>query len=540
MNEATHADVAIIGAGFGGLGAAIRLERAGFGSFLIFEKANDVGGTWRENSYPGCACDVPSHLYSYAFARNPRWSDTFSGQAEIWAYLRDCVDRFRIGPRLRLDHAVHQARWDETSLQWRLSTSQGAYTARVLISATGPLSEPAIPSIPGLRSFEGTMFHSARWQHDHDLTGRRVAVIGTGASAIQFVPAIQPLVGSLTLFQRTPAWVMPRRIRRITTAERAIYQWVPGAQRAARTGLYWAREAMAVGFLHPPVNRFAQRYAERMLQRQVPDEAVRAKLTPDYVMGCKRVLLSNDYWPSLAKENVEVVTEPIRELTQNGVMTADGREHEVDTIIFGTGFHVTDSPAMHRIMGQQGRALADAWAPTMRSYLGTSVTGFPNLFLLLGPNTGLGHTSVVLMIEAQLEQVVVAMRSMRRRGITAIEPTAEAQRRYSERIDAKMAGTVWMTGCQSWYLDATGRNSTLWPGYVTSYRWRLRRFRTADYAVVERRIASPLSTPEPVSTQEGHLHADLSGEGALDASPIGGEDPLKNEPPVRQISATDV
>jgi hypothetical protein len=271
-----------------------------------------------------------------------------------------------------------------------------------------------------------------------------------------------------------------------------------------------------------------------------PDEAVRAKLTPDYVMGCKRVLLSNDYWPSLAKENVEVVTEPIRELTQNGVMTADGREHEVDTIIFGTGFHVTDSPAMHRIMGRQGRALADAWAPTMRSYLGTSVMGFPNLFLLLGPNTGLGHTSVVLMIEAQLEQVVVAMRSMRRRGITAIEPTAEAQRRYSERIDAKMAGTVWMTGCQSWYLDATGRNSTLWPGYVTSYRWRLRRFRTADYAVVERRIASPLSTPEPVSTQEGHLHADLSGEGALDASPIGGEDPLKNEPPVRQISATDV
>jgi hypothetical protein len=278
---------------------------------------------------------------------------------------------------------------------------------------------------------------------------------------------------------------------------------------------------MAVGFLHPPVNRFAQRYAERMLQRQVPDEALRAKLTPDYVMGCKRVLLSNDYWPSLAKENVEVVTEPIRELTQHGVMTADGREHEVDTIIFGTGFHVTDSPAMYRIVGRQGRALADAWAPTMRSYLGTSVTGFPNLFLLLGPNTGLGHSSVVLMIEAQLEQVIAAMRSMRRRGITAIEPTAEAQRRYNERIDAKMAGTVWMTGCQSWYLDATGRNATLWPGYVTSYRWRLRRFRTADYAVVERRIAPPLSTPGPVSVREGPLHAVLSGEGAVDASPHG-------------------
>src|SRR5262245_11051395 len=343
MSDARHTDAAIIGAGFGGLGAAIRLARAGFDSFLVFEKADDVGGTWRDNSYPGCACDVPSHLYSYVFARNPRWSDTFSGHAEIWAYLRDCVVRVRIGPHLRLGHAVHQARWDEASMQWHLSTSQGEYSARVLISATGPLSEPALPSIPGLLSFEGTTFHSARWQHDHDLTGRRVAVIGTGASAVQFVPAIQPMVRSLTLFQRTPAWVMPRRLRPITAAERAIYRWVPGAQRTARTGLYWGREAMAIGFLHPPVNRFAQQYAERMLHRQVPDETLRAKLTPHYVMGCKRVLLSNDYWPSLTKENVEVVTEPIREMTRRGVMTADGREHEVDTIIFGTGFHVTDS-----------------------------------------------------------------------------------------------------------------------------------------------------------------------------------------------------
>jgi cation diffusion facilitator CzcD-associated flavoprotein CzcO len=255
-----------------------------------------------------------------------------------------------------------------------------------------------------------------------------------------------------------------------------------------------------------------------MLRRQVPEETLRAKLTPDYVMGCKRVLLSNDYWPSLAKENVEVVTEPIRELNPHGVMTADGREHQVDTIIFGTGFHVTDSPAMHRIVGRHGRTLADAWAPTMRSYLGTAVTGFPNLFLLLGPNTGLGHTSVVLMIEAQLEQIIAAMRSMRRRGITAIEPTAEAQRRYNERIDAKMAGTVWMTGCHSWYLDATGRNSTLWPGYVTSYRWRLRRFRAADYAVVERRTAPPVSIPGPVPMQEGQPRQDLSVEGALEGS----------------------
>lgn len=477
----TETEVAIVGAGFGGLGAGIRLRQQGWHDFLILDQAGDVGGTWRDNTYPGCACDVPSHLYSYSFARNPAWRDTFSGQAEIWAYLRGCVARFGLGDRLRLRHAVHAADWDETRQRWRLTTSQGPVEARVLISATGPLSHPARPDLAGLDSFAGTVFHSARWRHDHDLTGRRVAVVGTGASAGQFVPEIQPVVKELVLFQRTPAWVLPRWSRRITRAEHALYRYVPGAQRLARTVLYWAREAYGVGFLHPWLNRLAQQLSLRHLRRQVPDPELRARLTPGYVLGCKRVLLSNDYWASLARENVSVVTEPIARVEPDAVVTARGGRYPVDTIILGTGFRVTEPPIAHRIRGRDGVSLGQTWTPTMRAHLGTTVPGFPNLFLLLGPNTGLGHTSVVLMIEAQLRQVVKALRHLRRTGAATIEPTRQAQQRHTARVDTRMAGTVWTTGCASWYLDATGRNSTLWPGYATGFRIRLARFRPDDY-----------------------------------------------------------
>lgn len=508
-------DIAIIGAGFGGLAAAIRLKQRGHNDFLIFEKAEDVGGTWRDNTYPGCACDVPSHLYSFSFALNPAWSDTFSGQAEIWAYLRDCAARFGLAPHLRFGHAVVDASWDDEAQRWRIETSQGTYSARVLIGATGPLSEPSFPDIAGLDTFQGTVFHSARWRHDHDLTGRRVAVIGTGASAIQFVPEIQPSVGGLKLFQRTPPWIMPRMSRRISRAEHAFYRFVPGAQRAMRLALYWGRESFAMGFLHPRLNKVAQRIAERHLRRQVRDPGLRARLTPTYVMGCKRVLLSNDYLPALIKPNVELVTDAIHEVRPGAIVTADGVEHEVDTIIFGTGFHVTDSPVMRHIRGRGGRTLAEAWTPTMRAYNGTTVAGFPNLFFLLGPNTGLGHTSVVLMAESQLKHVLRALDHMRRTGVTAIEPTEEAQARYVERIDAKMAGTVWARGgCKSWYLDSTGRNSTLWPGFATGFRLRLRRFRPADYAATAARTTRPAGTHEGVAMATvNRLDSELS-EGA--------------------------
>jgi cation diffusion facilitator CzcD-associated flavoprotein CzcO len=487
--DGVDVDVAIIGAGFGGLCAAIRLQRAGFTDYLVFDAGDDVGGTWRDNSYPGCACDVPSHLYSFSFAPNPNWSDTFSGQREIWEYLRACADGFGIRPRLRLRHEVLGAEWDERERRWIVATAGGEYRARVLISAAGPLSDPSIPDIPGLADFRGTVFHSARWRHDHDLAGRRVAVIGTGASAVQFVPQIQPVVRRLTLFQRTPAWVVPRLSRRITRAERFAFRHVPGAQRAVRAGLYLARDAMAVGFLHPRINRLASRVALRRLHRAVPDPELRAKLTPGYTMGCKRVLVSNDYYPALGKDNVDVVTAPIARLDEDGVVTADGAHHPADTLILGTGFHVTDPPIVDRVRGRGGRLLAEAWTPNMRAYRGTAVAGFPNLFLLLGPNTGLGHTSVVLMMEAQVRSVVRALRHMRARGCTAIEPTPQAQRRWNDELDEKMAGTVWMTGCSSWYLDASGRNTTVWPGYVTGFRLRTRGFRADDYT------ALPAATP---------------------------------------------
>ena len=498
--EAQRTEVAIVGAGFSGLGAGVILQRHGFADFLIFEQAGDVGGTWRDNTYPGCACDVPSHLYSFSFAPNPAWRDTFSGQADIWDYLRGCVDRFGLRRHLRLGHTVQEAAWDDAAQHWRLRTSQGEYHARVLISATGPFARPSLPDLPGLDTFAGTVFHSARWRHDHDLTGRRVAVIGTGASAAQFVPEIVPRVASLALFQRTPSWVMPRRSRPITRLEQAAYRHLPGAQRAVRYALYWAREAWAVGFLHPWLNRLGQRLSLRHLRRQVADPALRATLTPRYVLGCKRVLLSNDYWASLTADHVDVVTEPIDHVTPEAVVTAGGNRYEVDTIICGTGFAVTDPPVMQHVYGRGGRSLAGVWTPTMRAHLGTTVPGFPNLFLLLGPNTGLGHTSVVLMVESQLRQVVKALRHLRRNGSAAIEPTEPAQRRYLKRVDRAMAGTVWTSGCASWYLDADGRVSTLWPGYATGFRLRLSRFRPADYTTSPPVAAPAAAVNQPPGT----------------------------------------
>jgi len=474
--------IAIIGSGFAGLGAAIKLRRKGFTDFLIFEKADDIGGTWRDNTYPGCACDVTSNLYSFSFALNPRWTDTFSGRREIWKYLTGCVDRFGLRPFLRLGHEVKEAAWDEQTRRWIITTPRGTFRARIVIAATGPLSQPSIPDIPGLDTFAGTVFHSARWDHDHDLTGREVAVVGTGASAIQFVPKIQPKVERLRLFQRTPAWIVPHVTRRVSRAEHWLYGHIPGLHRLNRTLLYWAYESMGVGFLHPWVNRIGQRIAERNLRRQVPDPDMRAKLRPRYVMGCKRVLRSNDFWPAVTKDNVDLITSGIKEIRPKGILANDGTEYQVDTIILGTGFHVTDSPVMRQIRGRGGKSLADAWTPTMRAYLGTTVNGFPNLFFLLGPNTGLGHTSVLIMLEAQLKQVLKTLEHMRRKGIATMEPTAEAQRRYTTHIDRKMAGTVWATGgCNSWYLDSTGRNSTLWPGFATTFRVRLGTFRPADY-----------------------------------------------------------
>jgi cation diffusion facilitator CzcD-associated flavoprotein CzcO len=491
--------IAIIGTGFAGLGMAIRLKQAGIHDFVVLEKADDVGGTWRENTYPGVQCDVPSHLYSFSFAPNPSWTETYSAQREIRDYLRRCADDFGVRPRVRLRCEVTGAEWNAGRRRWLISTSDGDIEARVLIPAAGPLLEPRLPDLPGLEGFRGAAFHSARWDHSYDLARRRVAAIGTGASAIQFVPEIQPLVERLHVFQRTPPWVVPHSNRPITTFERWLYRRLPAAQLLARAFTYLVREPLVLGFVkNPRLMRVVERVARRQIRRQIPDPELRAKVTPSYTIGCKRILPSNRWYPALGEPNVELVTETIAEVRPRSIVTADGVEREVDAIIFGTGFHVTDLPIAGLIRGAEGRSLADAWNGSPSAYLGTAVAGFPNLFLLLGPNTGLGHSSMVFMIESQIAYVLDALRAMDAAAVAAVEVRPETQAGYNRALDRRMQGTVWSSGCASWYIDAAGRNSTLWPDWTWRYRRRTARFDIERYR-----------PPPPVSVPEGELEPAL-------------------------------
>ncbi|HYI44500.1 MAG TPA: NAD(P)/FAD-dependent oxidoreductase [Actinomycetota bacterium] len=483
----SHVDIVIVGSGFAGLAAAIALATEGR-EFVVLEKASDLGGTWRDNSYPGCECDVPSHLYSFSFAPNPDWTQAFSPQEEIYDYLKRTARDAGILPRIRFDAEVRSARWDAGQQRWQLETARGPLSANILISGTGGLSEPAIPNIPGLESFAGTTFHSATWRHDHDLTGKRVAVIGTGASAIQFVPHVQSAAAHMTLFQRTAPWVLPRRDRSISRLERWIYRHIPGAQRVARSAIYWSRETWIVGFaMKPDIMRFVEKQALRFLHKQVPDPVLRKKLRPHYRLGCKRVLMSNTYYPALTQPNVHVETDPIVEVLPEAIVTADAEgnrvEHPVDTIIFGTGFHVTDPPVAERVWGRDGRTLREHWSSTSMSALhGIAIAGFPNLFFLVGPNTGLGHTSIVLMIEAQVRYLVDGLRQMKRHGVGEIEPRLDVQDLYNARLQKDLQKTVWNAGgCASWYLDERGRNTTLWPTFTFMFRKELHRFDPANY-----------------------------------------------------------
>ena len=481
-----RARVAVIGAGFAGLGAGVRLRQAGLTDFVILERAGAVGGTWRDNTYPGCTCDIPSHLYSYSFAPNPGWSHSFSRQPEIWSYLNQITERHALATHLHLNTEVTEACWDGTTACWRLRTSRGDLAADVLIAGAGPLSEPALPDIPGLGTFPGEVFHSARWDHQARLDGRRVAVVGTGASAIQIVPAIQPAVRRLTLFQRTPAWVMPRRDRRISELEKALYRRVPLAQRMVRLGLDTARESLAVAFVRQPgLLRAAQRIAQRHLAASVPDPDLRAKLTPPYVMGCKRVLLSNDFYPALTRPNTELVAAGLARVDGPALVAQDGTVRDADVLIFATGFHVIDMPLARRVRGAGGVTLAEAWGQDMRALRGTTVAGFPNLCLLIGPNTGLGHNSLIHIIEAQLDYVLDYLGALGRLGAAALDARPGAQQRWQADIQRRMRTTVWATGgCQSWYLNAAGRNPTLWPGSVRQFRRATRRVDLGEYTVI--------------------------------------------------------
>ncbi|HEX4364552.1 MAG TPA: NAD(P)/FAD-dependent oxidoreductase [Solirubrobacteraceae bacterium] len=479
-----HVRVAIVGTGFAGLGLAIQLKQAGIEDFVLLERAGDVGGTWQANTYPGCQCDVPSHLYSFSFAPNPGWTRTYSRQPEIWQYLRDLADRHDLRPHIRFGHELTEAAWDDDEQRWDVVTSGGAWTAQLLVDATGPLSYPQVPAIKGLRQFEGTLFHSAEWDHDHDLTGERVAVIGTGASAIQFVPQIAGQVGKMHVFQRTAPWILPHSDRPTTRAERRLYKLLPAAQKAVRTSVYWARESMLLGFIkNPKIMSGAEKIAAAHMRRQVPDRELRRKLTPEFRLGCKRVLISNAWYPALMAPNVELVTDAIAEIRGKTIVLADGSEREVDTIILGTGFHVTDPPTARLVRGRDGRSLAESASDGVQAYLGTAIGGLPNFFKLIGPNTGLGHNSMVFMIESQLRYVMDALRVMDEQQITTFEVRQDAMSAYNEQIQSKLPGTVWMSGCASWYLDASGRNTTIWPDFTWRFRQRTKHFETAPYTL---------------------------------------------------------
>ncbi|MGZ4648510.1 MAG: flavin-containing monooxygenase [Blastococcus sp.] len=480
-----HVRVAVIGGGFAGLGTAVRLRQEGVQDFVLLERGPGIGGTWRDNTYPGCACDVPSHLYSFSFAPNPDWSRSFSPQPEIHAYLERVAREQGVLPHCRFGVELEAADWDDAAGLWRLRTSAGDLTAQVVVAGCGGLVEPRLPDTEGLASFEGTAFHSARWDHDADLAGKRVVVVGTGASAIQFVPHLQRQAAHVTVLQRTPPWVLPRRDRRLTAAERAVYRHVPGAQKVARGAIFGLRELNLLAFTGKGRMRaLAEKQALQHLASAVPDPALRAVLTPDYRIGCKRVLLSNDYYPALAQDNVTVVPHALERVLPHGVVAADGSTHEADVLVFGTGFQVMDIPVAHRLTGRTGQTLADAWGSSPQAHRGTTVTGFPNLFVLLGPNTALGHSSVVLMIESQIAYVMAALRSMAALDARSVEVREAAQRAWDAEVQQGLSSTVWAQGgCKAWYTNDAGRNFTLWPTHTYTFRGLLSRFDAESYEV---------------------------------------------------------
>jgi cation diffusion facilitator CzcD-associated flavoprotein CzcO len=479
-----HVSVLIVGSGFAGLGAAIRLMKEGRDDFLVIERGSEVGGTWRDNTYPGAACDVPSHLYSYSFELNPDWSRSFSPQDEIQDYLRSVAAKYDVGRKHLFATEVTLAKWDAHTSRWLVDTTSGRFSCDVLVSAVGALSEPSLPDIKGIETFGGDIFHSARWNHDAQLKGKRVALIGTGASAIQIGPAIADDVAHLTVFQRTAPWVMPRHDRGYSKLESLAYKHVPFLQRAAREAIYWGREAYVLGFaFEPRILQAAQRIAERNITKAIKDPELRAKVTPDWQIGCKRILISNTWYPMLAREHVELVTDGIAEVRENAIVTADGTVHEVDAIVLATGFHVTDSRTYEWIVGKDGRSLAAVWDEHgQQAYKGAAAAGFPNLLFVIGPNCGLGHSSMVYMIESHLNYLASALDTIERRGIATFEVRPEVQRRYNQRLQRNMRRTIWQTGgCASWYLDKHGNNTTLWPSFTFVFRHLTRRFDVEAY-----------------------------------------------------------
>ncbi|WP_426564740.1 flavin-containing monooxygenase [Angustibacter sp. McL0619] len=492
-------DAVVIGSGFGGLAAAIELRRAGVQDVVLLEKADDLGGTWRDNRYPGCACDVPSHLYSFSFAPSAQWSRAFAQQPEIWDYLRRVAADFGVAERIRYGEELVEATYEAGT--WRLRTARGTtLETRSLVLATGALSEPAIPDLPGLDSFRGQVFHTASWPQDDTaaIDGLRVAVVGTGASAVQAVPQLAPRASHLTVLQRTPSWILPKGDREIGRRERDWLERLPALNWLVRAGVYWRNESRVLAFTSKPgVMKLLERIGLYHLRKQVQDPAVRAALTPAYRMGCKRILISNDYLPTFNRPDVTLVTDAIERIEPDAVVTADGRRHEVDTLVMSTGFAVTEPYQHLTVTGPGGRTLREAWSQGMQAHLGVTVAGFPNLFLVVGPNSGLGHNSMIFMIEAQTRYLAQCIVLRDNAGARSIGVPQQVQDRFNAELAERNKHTVWATGCHSWYLDRFGNNRTLWPASTINF-WRRTRRVDPRHVVLD----PDLGSAEPAAPQE--------------------------------------
>ncbi|QUD81047.1 NAD(P)/FAD-dependent oxidoreductase [Gordonia polyisoprenivorans] len=495
----THdVEIAIVGAGFSGLGAAIKLAQRGIDDYVILDRGSDFGGTWRDNTYPGAACDVASNLYSYSFAPNPEWSRSYSHQPEIHRYINAVADEHGVRAKARFGTEVTEARWDEDTAHWIVSTvtdgAENTYRARHLVGAVGPLCEPNLPDIDGIDSFGGTIMHSARWDDSVDFAGKRVAVIGTGASAIQIVPELAKVAGHLDVYQRTAPWIVPRTERPYTPVEHWAFKHIPAVQTASRAGIYTFNEFIAFGMTYSPkALKPVEMLARANIFRGIRDPQLRKAVTPDFQIGCKRILRSNTWYPALDRANVDLVTDPISRVTETGIVTADGTAHDIDILVVATGFHVTDSPVFSHIVGVGGRSLANVWDEIgMQGYKGSFVHGFPNMMLMIGPSTGLGHTSMVYMIESQLNYLVDYIATARARGAARVEVTEAAQRRYNAGIAHKLRNSVWVNGgCASWYKDVHGNITTLWPGFTFDFRRETRKFDVAAYDIDRAASAVP-------------------------------------------------
>ena len=488
--------ILIVGAGFSGLAVGIRLKKANIHHFTILERASDVGGTWRDNHYPGAECDIPSPVYSYSFESNPSWSKLFPKQKEILEYLRHCREAYQLNKHIRYNCQVEKARYEESTGLWHLDIQgQDTITGRFFILCSGGLSRPSLPEIKGLQDFRGRLFHSAQWDHSFDFQNSNVAVIGTGASGIQIVPAIASKVSRLKLFQRSAAWILPKPDKVYRPWQRSLARWLPPYRWLQRKILYWQYELRAIALLKPVLMPLAQKRALKFLNNHISDPALRAQLTPQYTMGCKRVLLSNDFYPTLNQEHVELVSSNIKQVTAEGIETADGQHHPCDAIICATGFKVAEQAAPFPILGMEGRDLAEAWQDKAEAYLGTSVSGFPNMFIMVGPNSGLGHNSIIFIIESQAQYILDAVKKICKAGLLAVNLKASVQRKYNADLKRRFTHTVWQTGgCQSWYLTKSGENTTIWPGFSFELKLRTRSFDMMNYEPISQSLATETQT----------------------------------------------